>query len=301
MSGFYGADTEQLRGFGDLLGTATGRLSELSSQLAGQVNSVEWVGSDADAFRSDFSGRVNGLFDSAEGLLDRFRRETGDHADEQDEASDPSDGGVLGAIGDFLGGLWDGVTGVVGGVLDVINSGWFNGPLGILDGILDLSKVGQIVDAAGDLVNLTPAMRIFNGIAGPIGIISGINSMFNPEHEGWRGWGDRIAGGLSVASGIGGTIAAFGGAALLGPVLGPALAVAGIAAGAWTLGNLIYDNWDSITEFGGNVVDAVGDGISTVGNAIGDGVSAVGEGISIVGDAIGDVADGVGDFVGGLF
>lgn len=296
MSGFYGADTEQLRGFGDLLGTTTGRLSELAAQLSSQVSAVEWVGPDADAFRDDYSGRVSGLFHSAEGILDRFRREAGDHADEQDEASDPSDGGTLGAIGDFLGGLWDGAT----SVWDVLTHQGLQGPLGILDGILDLTNVGGLRDAAGRLTGaLSPAMRVFNGIAGPLSILGGIDSLFFTDYEGVRGGVDRFFGAVSIASGIGGIAVASG--VVLGPVLAPALAIGGIAAGAWALGNLVYDNWDSITEFGSNAVSAIGDGISTVGNAIGDGVSAVGEGISNVGDAIGDVADGVGDFVGGLF
>src|SRR5699024_2559454 len=130
-------------------------------------------------------------------------------------------------------------------------------------------------------------------------ILGGIDSLFFTDYEGVRGGVDRFFGAVSIASGIGGIAVASG--VVLGPVLGPALAIGGIAAGAWALGNLVYDNWDSITEFGSNAVSAIGDGISTVGNAIGDGVSAVGEGISNVGDAIGDVADGVGDFVGGLF
>lgn len=294
MAGFYGADTEQLRSFGDLLDGRSGRLSDLASQLTSQVSSVEWVGSDADDFRADFSGRVIGLFDAADGLLRQRRSELGEHAEQQDEASSPSDGGVLDEIGDFLGGVLDGAADVGSGILDVINSSMFNGPLGILDGALDLGGVGQILDDAGNLTNLTPAMRVFNGIAGPISIVSGINSMINPAHDGWRGYGDQIAGGLSVASGVGGIIAAAGGAALLGPVVGPALAVAGIAAGAWAVGNMIYDNWDSITEFGGDAIDAVGDGVDAVGEGISNATDAVG-------DAAGDVADGVGDFVGGLF
>lgn len=286
MGGFYGADTAQLRDYGGLLGTNSGRLSELASQLSSQVSSVEWVGPDAAAFRSDFSGRVSGLFDSAEGLLDRFRQEIGVHADEQDEASAADDGGgLLEGIGDFFADVWDGLTHPL-----------LQGPLGILDGILDLSNVGALRNAAGVITGLSPAMRVFNGIAGPLSILGGIDSLFFTEYDGVRGGIDRFFGAVSIASGIGGIAVAAGVA--LGPVLGPALAIGGIAAGAWALGNLIYDNWDSIS---GAVSDAVGATGAFLGNAAEATGEFIGNAAEAAGDFIGDVAGGIGDFVGGLF
>ncbi len=43
-----------------------------------------------------------------------------------------------------------------------------------------------------------------------------------------------------------------GGAALLGPIGAPIVIGAGIVAGAWALGNLVADNWDSISNFARN-------------------------------------------------
>ncbi|MBP2380108.1 hypothetical protein [Brachybacterium sacelli] len=282
MAGFYGADTEQLRGFGDLLETQNGRLSELASQLASQVNSVEWVGSDADDFRSEFSGRVSGLFDTADGLLRQRRGEVEEHAEQQDEASDPSDGGVLDAIGDAVGDVIDGAVGVataVGqGIWDVLNH-----PLtaGVLEGLGHLGTALSDIKGLGFLGSLG---KVF----APISIVTGVNQALNPSHEGWRGVGDRIAGGLSVVAGV----AAFipGGQLVAG--------IAGGAAALWNAGNWVYDNWDGITSTVSDAYDAttgaIGDAAEATGEAIGDAAEATG-------DFVGDVAEGVGDFVGGLF
>jgi hypothetical protein len=292
MSGFFGADTAQLRDYGDLLGTGTQRLSEIASRISSQAHSVEWIGSDADEFRSEVSGRVNGLFDSAAGLMDRFRHELGDHAEQQDEASGADDGGSLGAIGDFLGDVWDGAV----GVHDVLTHQLLQGPLGILDGILDLANVGVLRDAAGAVTGLSTAMRVFNGIAGPLSILGGIDSLFFTDYDGLRGGVDRFFGAVSIASGLGGIAVAAGFA--LGPILGPALAIGGIAAGAWALGNLVYDNWDAISSTVSNAVDATGEFIGDAAEATGE---FLGNAAEEAGEFLGGVAEGVGDFVGGLF
>lgn len=181
--------------------------------------------------------------------------------------------------------MWDGLTHPL-----------LQGPLGILDGILDLSNVGALRNAAGVITGLSPAMRVFNGIAGPLSILGGIDSLFFTDYDGVRGGIDRFFGAVSIASGIGGIAVAAGVA--LGPVLGPALAIGGIAAGAWALGNLIYDNWDSIS---GAVSDAVGATGAFLGNAAEATGEFIGNAAEAAGDFIGDVAGGIGDFVGGLF
>lgn len=294
MSGFYGADTEQLRGFGDLLGTTSGRLSELASQLAGQVNSVEWVGSDADAFRSDFSGRVNGLFDAAEGLMDRYRTDVGGHAEEQDEASDPSDGGgLLEGIGKGLGSFLDGVLETAGdigkGIFDVLTStgmGSLSGLLGLGLDIADLAMEGGLPKGLG----------IFNKGLGVFGALTGAYQVFdNWGDNSVEGWANKIAGGLSVVSGV----AAFipGGQVV-------SLITGGLAAGINT-GLWVAENWDSITSTVSDAVNFVGDAGEAVVDGISDAAGAVSDTVSdaagAVSDAVGDVADGVGDFVGGLF
>lgn len=279
MAGFYGADTEQLRGFGDQLQGGRSRLEELAGELASGIYSVEWIGSDADSFRDDFSGRVTGLFDTAGGLLDRFRNEAGDHAEEQDEASADDDGGILGAIGDVVGDIVDGavdfVTGLGEGVWDFLNHPLMTGGFELLGHGLSLVEDAMtVVDDLGNIVKNPPAwLGVAGKVLGGVSIITGVNQMLNPTHDGWRGVGDRIAGGLSVVAGV----AAFvpGGQVVA--------AVAGGAAALWNAGNWVADNWDGITETAGNVADTVGDAAGATA------------------DFIGDAAGGVADFVGGLF
>jgi phage-related protein len=273
MSGFYGADTQQLRGFTDQVQTGNGRLSDLASQITSQINSVEWVGPDADSFRSDFSGRVRGLFDSADGLLDRFRQEAVEHAEEQDEVSDPQDGGMLDAIGDAIGDFLDGVlgvaTGIGQGIWDVMNH-----PL--VTSALD--TIGAGLSLAEKFMKNPPGwLGVVGKVLAPIGIVTGVNQMINPSHDGWRGVGDRIAGGLSVVAGV----AAFvpGGQVVA--------AIAGGAAALWNAGNWVYDNWEGITSTVSDAAEATGEFVSDAAEA--------------TGEFVGDVADGVTDFVGGLF
>lgn len=293
MAGFYGADTEQLRDFGELVGTSTGRLSDIAARLAAQVNSVEWVGPDADDFRSDYAGRVNGLFDSATGLMGRFRQETGTHADEQDEASGTGDGSFLDELKDFfanplvetamtlkdtvMAGLKSLKAIAQGRNLAALAQALRSGDVAA-DAIAAM-KSGMIDKAAGFLGKLGTVGRFAGGAFGLLGMYSGIKDMINPPHDGWRGVGDRAAGFLGAIGGAGSLAVMLGAGAALGPVGLGIVAGAGAVSALWTAGNAIYDNWDSITgvvsDFGGAVSDFASDA--------------------------GDVLSGVGDFIGGLF
>src|SRR5438874_73521 len=73
--------------------------------------------------------------------------------------------------------------------------------------------------AVEDASKFSQGMRIAGGIAGPLSIAGGIHDMIAPSHDGWRGTGDRVAGGLSVVGGVGGMmLMTAGGAAMLGPI-----------------------------------------------------------------------------------
>jgi len=85
-----------------------------------------------------------------------------------------------------------------------------------------------------------------------------------------------------------------GGAALLGPIGAPIVIGAGIVAGAWALGNLVADNWDSISNFARNPGSYIADGAKEVAGFAKD----VG---SKVADGVGNAAKSVGNFVGGIF
>lgn len=298
MAGFYGADTEQLRSFQERVQSGGSRLTDMASQLSSTVLSVEWIGPDADSFRNDFSGRVNSLFDAADGLLNTRRTELGEHADEQDEVSDPADGSFLDSLEDLLA---NPLTALASTLKDIGSAGaklWQAFKQG--RSLLSLAQAvraggpaaqaaqafirsGMLDDAAGFFGKLGSVGRFGGGALGLFSIYSGISDMINPPHDGWRGAGDRVAGFLGAVGGAGSLAVMLGAGAALGPVGLGIVAGAGAVAALWTAGNAIYDNWDSITgavsDFGGAVSDFASD----------------------AGDAISGAVDGVGDFIGGLF
>ena len=304
MNGFFGADTGALRDYAQRVQTGSGRLLELRSSLATQVGSVEWIGPDADAFRSDFSSRISALFDQIGGDLDRRRADLETHAEEQDEASGVDGGGGGGdrSFGDLLGDLLSNPLTAVGSTIasvagaggalwkmfkqsrNLMNLRTAMNTLGdAAQSAQTFLRGGMVDDAAGFLGKLGGVGRFLGGAGGVLGIAGGISDMINPPHDGWRGVGDRIAGGLSVVSGAGGLAVALGAGAALGPVGLGVVAVAGVGAGLWAAGNAIYDNWDSITNFAGDVGGHVSDFVSDAG------------------DVVGGAVDAVGGFLGGLF
>lgn len=307
MSGFFGADTEALRDYAQRVQTGSGRLLELRDGLASQVTSVEWVGPDAEAFRNDFAGRISSLIDQVGNELVRRRTDLDTHAEEQDQTSgvDGAGGGGGGgdrSFGDLLGDLLSNPLTAIGSTLSAVGGAGAAAWKAFKQGRSLLSlrtamntlgdaaqsaqtfiRGGMVDDAAGFLGKLGGVGRFLGGAGGVLGIVGGISDMINPPHDGWRGVGDRIAGGLSVVGGAGGLAVALGAGAMLGPVGLGVVAVAGVGAGLWAAGNAIYDNWDSITSFAGDVGGHVSDFVSDAG------------------DVVGGAVDAVGDFVGGLF
>ena len=282
MNGFFGADTGALRDYAQRVQTGSGRLLELRSSLATQVGSVEWIGPDADAFRSDFSSRISALFDQIGGDLDRRRADLETHAEEQDEASGVDGGGGGGdrSFGDLLGDLLSNPLTAVGSTIasvagaggalwkmfkqsrNLMNLRTAMNTLGdAAQSAQTFLRGGMVDDAAGFLGKLGGVGRFLGGAGGVLG----------------------IAGGLSVVSGAGGLAVALGAGAALGPVGLGVVAVAGVGAGLWAAGNAIYDNWDSITSFAGDVGGHVSDFVSDAG------------------DVVGGAVDAVSGFVGGLF
>lgn len=141
--------------------------------------------------------------------------------------------------------------------------------------------------------------------AGPIGglfsIVGGVKDMVDPQHKGWMGWGDRIAGGLSVASGAGTIALALGAGAALGPVGVGAIVVAGAAAAAWSLGTMVYDHREEIGAVVKNVAGTVTSGVKSAGRAIVAGADAVGSAAAQSWDTVRSGAGKVSSFVKGLF
>lgn len=101
-AGFYGADTGALRDIADVFEQRSRRLEELRETLHSAVMREEiWTGTDAESFRDRWTGVSSRFADASEGI-ERRRADLEDHAEHQDDASDPKDGGFLDSVGDFF-------------------------------------------------------------------------------------------------------------------------------------------------------------------------------------------------------
>lgn len=96
MGGFLGADTAALREHGSVLTARAGEVEDLAARLAAMVDQVNWIGPDAEEFRSDWAVRVRpALHDCSDAIRSRAD-EIDTHAEEQDGASDV--GGLGGTL-----------------------------------------------------------------------------------------------------------------------------------------------------------------------------------------------------------
>lgn len=94
MTGFYGADTAQLRAHAEACQRGAGTLHDLIGTTSALIASVEWVGPDADAFRDSWASEVRGrLTERAEAIQHRSE-ELREHAEEQDVVSSDGVGGL---------------------------------------------------------------------------------------------------------------------------------------------------------------------------------------------------------------
>ncbi|MEE1619575.1 hypothetical protein [Brachybacterium sp. J153] len=89
MTGFLGADTDEVRRIGGDIATGAGRIDALAERLTAVLAAVAWVGPDADALRADWALQVRPALVERGEALRRDSRELTDHADEQDDASSP--------------------------------------------------------------------------------------------------------------------------------------------------------------------------------------------------------------------
>jgi hypothetical protein len=172
--------------------------------------------------------------------------------------------------------------------------GSFLGPGGWLAG-----KFPNSAAASRIFAGLGRAAPVVGGLAGGIGVVTGINDMLNPAHTGTFGAIDRVAGGLTVISGAGSIALALGAGAALGPVGVGVVVGAGLVAGAWHLGVAVWENRENIGKFFGNVADGYVAAWNMAGDVAGDvaskAVDVVGDVADKVGDVAGDVADKIGD------
>lgn len=329
MDGFIGADLADLRDFAKTMDKASHALLQQAQTLSSVVNQDRgWKGPDAERFRHAWNTShrptLAATARSLQNVSDLLRR----NAEEQEKAS--SVAGGAGSEGLALPVLKDVATVALGGkgVLMPLLNAWKLNKLGFEDwaqtknvltnwddsgrllkgGLDELKNGGKIGDVLSDVKAGIPysqafaeagtfakGLRIAGGLAGPLNIVGGIHDIISPEHDGWRGGGDRVAGGLSVVGGVGSImLMTAGGAAMLGPIGAPIVIAAGVVAGAWALGNLVADNWGSITNFAKNPGQYLSDGANEVKNFAKDAGSKVVNGV-------GDAAKSTGKFLKGIF
>ncbi|MBK0332114.1 WXG100 family type VII secretion target [Brachybacterium sp. MASK1Z-5] len=142
MSGFQGMDTGAVEALAGRDAQAAERLEQLLSALAASVDSVDWAGPDAEAFREDFRTLVATPGTRAVQRLHACGRDLRDQVEEQERASQAGgDEGSGGGSDDAeSGGLLDGLEGLAGSAMD-IGSGIGHG---LADGVGDM--VSPVLD-----------------------------------------------------------------------------------------------------------------------------------------------------------
>jgi hypothetical protein len=324
MAGLYGADIAQLRTLAGTMSKAADSINLQSMQLSKVINGdTSWRGQDAVRFTTDWNGQHRQTLMKAVSLLQASAKELKAQAEQQEFASHSGGESSVGVIKDVydtgmaakdLGSqLWAAYKlGTLGwedfAKTREVLTNWRAGGTVLNEALDSLRSGGKITDVIADLkanipysqafqdaTKFSKGLRVAGALAAPLNIVGGISDIVNPQHEGWRGTGDQVAGGLSVVGGVGSImLMTAGGAALLGPIGAPIVVGAGIVAGAWALGNLVADNWDSISNFARNPGSYIADGAGDVADFAKD----VG---SKVADGVGDAAKSVGKFVGGIF
>ncbi|WP_232548747.1 WXG100 family type VII secretion target [Propioniciclava soli] len=311
MTVMVGADVESLRHLAGDARAAARSLEGVARTLGPVIARGAWQGPDADRFRHQWAGQHAPSLAETSRVLAEAADALGHHADEQAQASDH--GGIAsGALAlATLASAAEWVSAVKKPVLGALT----------LKKVTDLMRIHTAADALAEVNTAAASARVFvmgdmvdtalgrNGflanqlarLGGPLGavgrwlgpigglfaIAGGTKELIDPTHDGWRGTGDRIAGALSIAGGAATIALAFGAGAALAPVAATALVAvavgAGVVAGAWSLGNLVYDHRQDIGAF-----------LHDAGRRAGDAAAAVGSGVS-------DAATRVAAWAKGLF
>lgn len=328
MDGFIGADIADLRDFAKTMDRASHALLQQAQTISSLVNQPRgWKGNDADRFRQTWNTSHRQVISTASRSLQENAVMLRKNAQEQEKASsvDGAGGGSSGKDApdksfidkslEFLGftgkatGVALGIKGFIGNFTNHVkflaDKQWkqfgqaynafktFQAEGGLLG---KLGKTGQFLGKAGKLIG---AFGRFAGPAlAPFGFIGGIHDMFSPSHDGWRGVGDRIAGGLGVVGSVGSVLIAVG--AVANPVGVAVLVGAGVIAGGWALGNMVADSaWGKAAgKWIGNTMSKAWDGASAAVSNVADGAK----------NAVSSAVDGAKSFLsnpvkslGGLF
>lgn len=160
--------------------------------------------------------------------------------------------------------------------------------LGAADDALDVFMRGQANGGFLRFLAGSRAAQLIGKAFLPLTVLSGVaDGITGGGHDGARGWATRGFG-LAGAAGAGTLLASSAGLIALGPVGVGIAGVAVVGYGLWTAGNLVYDHWDDITEFGSNAAGWVGDRFEDAGDAIDSATDWAGDRLSDAGDALAD-------------
>lgn len=316
MSGFYGADTEQMRSHAQLLKDRATTLKDLHARLEPLVmDESAWMGADADSFREQWRGQTAGQFDRVgEGLTDR----SGDletHAEQQDEASTAEgedSGGFLDFLKDafpFAKGMFDAVKGIVLGGKKIWDSlrnmknpakllqklRGLNGK--IFDGILN--KLGSFDNLMKKAPWLLKGGKVLGKLLPGLDILTGGWQMIDSIRSGDTF--HAITGGVTTLGGIlitAGTICDMTG---VGAVVGvPLQVIGGVLVGGAMIADGVkwaVDNWDTISENASKAWDATTEFAGDAWDATTEAASDAWDGAT---DAASDAVDGLKDAAGGV-
>lgn len=327
MSGFYGADTEQLRSHAQLLKDRAGTLEDLRERLDPLVmDESAWQGSDADAFREQWRGRTAGQFDRLSETLGERSGDLETHAEQQDEASTPqgeNSDGFLDFLQDafpFAKGLVDAVKGIaLGGkkIWDALRNmknpekllEKLRGMKGkIFDKVLD--KLGSFDELMKKAPWLMKTGKVFGKLLPGLDILTGGWQMIDSIKSGDTF--HAITGGVTTLGGVlitAGTICDMTG---VGAVVGvPLQVIGGVLVGGAMIADGVkwaVDNWDTISETAGQAWDATTevaadawDGATDLASDAWDGATdAASDAWDGATDAASDAVDGLKDAAGGL-
>lgn len=334
MSEFLGADVADLRDFAKTMDQASHSLAQQAQSLHAAINQTRgWRGPDADRFRQVWSTSHRPALASTARTLQDVSDLLRKNAAEQEQASSVAslsggsgggpggssglgtDPGQVDTVKDYIStglkalGVSLGIKGFVGNLKDhtkfLADKQWakfneankafktFQAEGGLL------GKLGQAGQVIGKTQKLIGAFSRFAGpLLAPLAVGTGIHDMFNPSHEGWRGAGDRIAGGLSVVAGVGSVLIFVG--AVANPVGVAVLVGAGVVAGAWALGNMVADS-----QWGKAAGKRIGQAVTDIGKTTSAAVAnVVGETKNAVGKAVNNAKDFLSNPIkslGGLF
>ncbi|WP_270408347.1 hypothetical protein [Brachybacterium paraconglomeratum] len=221
MNGFWGADAEALRTMGAVCARRAELLDELEGRLSAVIDTVEWMGEDAERFRADWAGSVRpGLQDRGLELRQQARR-LAQHAEEQEAASSPdSFGGPWSSPGEFLadmarmaqgmlrdllgGGALGGEDGPAGRFADMLREALATpeGRAALLGAFLGSLLGGLLADLV--LRGLALGMLLEELLAG-LGAGGGLGNLIGEEGRLGEGAGGGSAGAESGSEGAGGS------------------------------------------------------------------------------------------------